>query len=207
MFSGIIVLACVFAGCTQTRKEMLFNGKDLSNWNFVVEGDQVPADRVYSVQDGTILIQGSPLGYMYTKEKYGNCTLEAEWRWTDEPANSGIFLLVAAPTNPFPNGIECQLRAGYAGDFVLLGGSEMAEYKQPEGQERPKFPSVKKRSESSEKPAGEWNSARIVVRDGQITVHINGVLQNVGTSPVKEGHIGLQSEGGKIAFRNISLTR
>ncbi|MDR2765775.1 MAG: DUF1080 domain-containing protein [Tannerella sp.] len=205
-FSGIIILACALAGCTQTQKEMLFNGKDLSNWNFVVEDNRIPADRVYSVQDETILIQGSPFGYMYTKKKYGNCTLEVEWRWVDEPTNSGIFLLIADPTNPFPNGIECQLHAGDAGDFVLLGGSDMAEYRQPEGQERPKFPVIKKRSESSEKPAGEWNKARIIIRDGEITVYINGVLQNVGTCPVKEGYIGLQSEGKKIAFRNVTVT-
>ncbi|MDR1330846.1 MAG: DUF1080 domain-containing protein [Tannerella sp.] len=206
-FLGTAVLACVLAGCAQTAKEALFNGKDLSNWNFAVEGD-IPADRVYSVQDGEILIQGSPVGYMYTKEKYGNCTLEVEWRWVDEPTNSGIFLLIADPANPFPNGIECQLHAGDAGDFVLLGGSEMAEYVLPEGMEtRPRFPVVKKRGESSEKAAGEWNRARIIILDGQITVYINDVLQNVGTSPVKEGHIGLQSEGKRIAFRNINISK
>ncbi|MDR2140074.1 MAG: DUF1080 domain-containing protein [Tannerella sp.] len=203
----MMLLACLFTGCAQTGKEMLFNGQDLSNWNFVVEDDRVPADQVYSVQDGGVLIQGDPLGYMYTKETYGNCMLEVEWRWVDEPANSGIFLLIADATSPFPNGIECQLHAGDAGDFVLLGGSEMAEYRQPEGEARPRFPVVKKRNASSEKPAGEWNRARILLRDGEITVFINEVLQNVGTCPVKEGAIGLQSEGGKIAFRNMTVTR
>jgi hypothetical protein len=206
IFGTIIILACFLTGCTQTQKESLFNGKDLSNWNFVVEGDSCPADRVYSVQNGVIQIQGTPLGYMYTKETYGNCTLEAEWRWVNEPSNSGIFLLIADPANPFPNGIECQLRAGYAGDFVLLGGSNMDEYKLPEGEERPKFPVVRKQNESSEKQAGEWNRAKIIIIDGQITVYINDVLQNAGTSPVKEGHIGLQSEGGKVQFRNVTVT-
>ena len=28
---------------------------------------------------------------------------------------------------------------------------------------------------------------------------------NEGTSPVKEGRIALQSEGGKLAFRNITI--
>ncbi|MDR1675932.1 MAG: DUF1080 domain-containing protein, partial [Tannerella sp.] len=42
--------------------------------------------------------------------------------------------------------------------------------------------------------------------DGQITVYINGVLRNTGTSPVREGYIGLQSEGSKIAFRNMTVS-
>jgi hypothetical protein len=205
LFSGMILLAC--SSCGNSNKEALFNGKDLSNWNFVIEDNRVPAEQVYSVQDGVILIQGEPFGYMYTKEKYGNCTLEVEWRWVDEATNSGIFLLIADPANPFPNGIECQLRAGYAGDFVLLGGSDLAEYEQPEGQERPKFPVVKKRNESNEKPVGEWNKAKININDGAITVYINDVLQNTGTNKVKEGHIGLQSEGKQVQFRNVTVTK
>ncbi|MDR3195138.1 MAG: DUF1080 domain-containing protein [Tannerella sp.] len=208
LFLTVIVLACCSAGCAGTqKKELLFNGKDLSNWNFVVDGNSVPASEVYSVRDGAILIQGEPFGYMYTKKKYGDCTLELEWRWVGEATNSGIFLLIADPSNPFPNGIECQLHAGDAGDFVLLGGSNLLEYKQPDGEERPKFPVIRKRNASNEKPAGEWNRAKILVKDGQITVHINDQLQNVATNPVKEGYIGLQSEGKQIEFRNVTVTR
>lgn len=54
--------------------------------------------------------------------------------------------------------------------------------------------------------AGEWNEANIFVKDGVITVYVNGVYQNTGTNKVKEGHIGLQSEGGPIQFRNVTLT-
>ena len=47
----------------------LFNGKDLSNWNFVVDKNAVPAEQVYSVEDGVINITGNPFGYMYKKDK------------------------------------------------------------------------------------------------------------------------------------------
>ena len=60
---------------------------------------------------------------------------------------------------------------------------------------------------SSEKPAGEWNEANIFVKDGVITVYIDGVYQNTGTNKVKEGHIGLQSEGKEVEFRNVTLTK
>ena len=202
---AVIAIVCLATSCSSSKEEKLFNGKDLSNWEFVVDGNSVPADQVYSVEDGEILIQGMPFGYMYTKEKYRNYTLNVEWRWVDEPTNSGIFLIIAETTNPFPNGIECQLAAGNAGDFVLLGGSDMLEYQAPEGRERPRFPVIRKREESSEKPAGEWNKAKIIVNEGKITVYINDVLQNEGTNPVKEGYIGLQSEGKRIKFRNVTL--
>lgn len=184
----------------------LFNGKNLSNWNFVVENNSVPANEVYSVTQGVINIKGDPFGYMYTKETYEDFILHVEWRWTEGESNSGIFVLIEDPKNPFPNGIECQLQAGNAGDLVLLGGSDLNEFKLAPGEERPKFPIVRKRNPSSEKTAGEWNTADISVKDGVINVYINGVHQNIGTNKIKRGHIGLQSEGKAVQFRNVTLT-
>ena len=182
-------LFCFSDGANAQKTEKLFNGKDLSNWNFVVDKNSVPADQVYSVRDGKIFITGQPFGYMYTKEKYSDYKLHVEWRWPngDSNANSGIFLHIADLKNPFPNGIECNLQAGRAGLFVLLGGSDLVEYQQRPGEERPFFPVVKK--------------------DGVINVYINGVYQNTGTNKVKEGHIGLQSEGKEVEFRNVTLTK
>jgi hypothetical protein len=141
----VILFALLLTGCGQ-QPEKIFNGKDLSNWNFVVENNAVPGDQVYTVtEEGVISIKGEPLGYMYTKEKYGNFTLELEYRWEGEATNSGVFILIEDPANPFPRGIECQLAAGKAGDFVLLNGSDLNEYTLPEGiTERPKFPVIGK---------------------------------------------------------------
>lgn len=191
-------------GVQAQKSQKLFNGKDLLNWNFVVDKNAAPAEEVFRVNNGVIQISGNPFGYMYTKEKHGDYKLHVEWRWPEgKPSNSGIFLLIADPKNPFPNGIECQLHAGDAGDFVLLGGSDLVEYT---SKVRPEFPVVKKDKDSSEKPAGEWNEANIFVKDGVITVYINGVYQNTGTNAVKEGFIGLQSEGGPVEFRNVTIT-
>ena len=190
------------------KVEKLFNGKNLSNWEFMVDKNSVPAEKVFYIQDGLIHISGKPFGYMYTKEKYSNFKLEVEWRWPNGVAsNSGIFLLIEELKNPFPNAVECQLHAGDAGDFVLLSGSDVAEYQAPAGQPRPAFPVVKKWKESTEKPAGEWNKATIDVKNGVITVYINGELQNIGTNKVKEGYIALQSEGNDVEFRTVVLTR
>ena len=73
-------------------------------------------------------------------------------------------------------------------------------------QPRPSFPKIQKANQDSEKPAGEWNEANIFVKNGVITVYINGVYQNTGTNKVKEGYIGLQSEGKEVQFRNVTIT-
>ena len=184
----------------------LFNGKDLSNWGFVLQ-DDAPNTDIFSVKDGVIHIKGTPFGYMYTKEKYSNFSLHVEWRWPQEASNSGIFLFVQNDNKVWPNAIECQLRAGSAGDIVLLNGSNIAEFKTNPGEERPKFPVVQKFNPSPEMPVGEWNNATIVCINGTISIYINGVFQNMGTNSLhKSGHIGLQSEGKDIQFRNVRLT-
>jgi hypothetical protein len=200
-----IVSFLCFANSAKAQKvEKLFNGKDLSEWNFVVDKNSEPADKVFTVHDSVIHIKGT-LGYMYTKEKHSDYVLHVEWRWPSEATNSGIFVLIEDPQKPFPNGIECQLSAGNAGDLVLLGGSNLEEYKTPpEG--RPAFPVLKKTNPSNEKTVGEWNHANIFVQDGVINVFINGVHQNTATNKVKSGHIGLQSEGKDIQFRNVTIT-
>ena len=135
---------CFGSDASAQKTTKLFNGKDLSGWNFVVDKNSVPAEQVYSVKDGVINITGQPFGYMYTKEKYGDYKLHVEYRWPNgkEKANSGIFLLIEEPKNPFPNGIECNLMLDNAGDFVLLGGSDLTEYQNKPGQPRPSFPKI-----------------------------------------------------------------
>lgn len=69
------------------KTEKLFNGKDLSNWEFLVDKNSVPAEQVYSVKDGMIQIAGQPFGYMYTKQKYSNynCMLNGDGPTAKKP--------------------------------------------------------------------------------------------------------------------------
>ncbi|MBP6175612.1 MAG: DUF1080 domain-containing protein [Fermentimonas sp.] len=206
LYAAFLFLAIFLTACTQKSNE-IFNGKDLSNWEFVVENNAVHAEEVFSLNDGIIKIKGEPFGYMYTKEKYADFTLDLEYRWIGEATNSGVFFLIEETNNPFPKGVECQLMAGKAGDLVLLSGADLNEYVLPEGvEERPAFPVIEKQNPSSENATGEWNKVQITVKDGNITVKVNGVLQNIASSNVKEGHIGLQSEGKAIEFRNLVIS-
>ena len=170
-----LVCALALGSCGGNARTELFNGKDLAGWVCVVDslGD-VPAGEVFTVRDGNIRIAGQPFGYMRTARQYGDYRLHAEWRWIGEATNSGIFQRVQEGDKVWPQGIECQLMAGRAGDLVLLGGAR-ADGIEPVG----KFP-IKARigDAGCEKPAGEWNEAEIVCQGDRMAVYINGVLQN-----------------------------
>lgn len=197
--------AVTISACCAPKSVELFNGKDLAGWNFVLDGDVNPSE-VYYVQDGCAVIGGTPFGYMYTDAEYSNYDLEVEYAWIGEGTNSGIFLNIGNKSNPFPECVECNLQAGNAGTFVILGGASVLEYKLPEDGILPKFPKIVKQQDASEKPDGEWNLARVEMRDGHIKAYINGVLQNECTDVRKSGSIGLQSEGGPVKFRSVRIT-
>jgi len=186
----------------KSEKVQLFNGKDLSNWVFYLKDQSVDPANVFTVKDGVIHITGDPFGYMRTKEKYSEYKLNVEWRWPSEATNSGVFVHGQEPDAIWLKCIECQLMAGNAGDFVCMNGADMNE--RPDKSKAV----VKKMTESSEKPVGEWNTMEVICKANTVEVLINGVLQNKGTNVnISSGSICLQSEGKSIEFRNVFLTK
>ena len=195
-----LFLATLLISCNGNTKTNLFNGNDLNGWTCVLDtASEVPTDEVYGIKDGNIRIEGTPFGYMRTTETHSNYKLHVEWRWVGKGTNSGIFLHVQDGDKLWPTAIECQLCNGKAGDFVMLGGSKIAEI-ECVGE----FP-IKDREGDFEKPVGEWNTAEIICEGNSITVYINGELQNQATADISEGYIALQSEGGPIEFRNVYI--
>jgi hypothetical protein len=187
---------------TTGKAVKLFNGKDLSNWVFKLKDPSVDPAKVFTVSNGVIHISGSPFGYMRTKESYSDYKLNVEWRWPSEATNSGLFIHAQEPDSIWLRCIECQLKAGNAGDFVCMNGSDMKEKT-----DKSKIV-VNKYAASSEKPAGEWNTMEVVCRGNEITVYVNGTLQNKGTGlNISKGSICLQSEGKEIEFRNVFLKK
>jgi hypothetical protein len=180
----------------------LFNGKDLSNWIFFLKDPAVDPATVFTLRDNVINIKGDPFGYMRTKEKYSDYKLHVEWRWPVEATNSGVFVHGQEPDAIWLKCIECQLMAGNAGDFVCMNGGDMTEHT-----DKTKWV-VAKKTASSEKPSGEWNTMEVTCKGNTIEVYINGVLQNKGTNVnITSGFVCLQSEGKEIQFRNVYLTR
>lgn len=186
----------------KTEKIELFNGKNLKNWVFHLKDSSVDPATVFNVKDGIIQIKGDPFGYMRTEKSYSDYKLHVEWVWPVEATNSGVFVHAQQPDGIWPKCVECQLMAGNAGDFVCMNKAEMSEHTNKESI------LVKKSGESSEKPAGEWNTMEVLCKGNTIEVYVNGILQNKATNVnVSEGSICLQSEGKDIHFRNVFLTK
>jgi hypothetical protein len=191
----------------------LFDGKTLSGWSCVLADPQVKMAQVWSVQDGLLTCQGTPVGFIYKGPEVTDFRLVVEYRWPpgSEPANSGIFSRISSPMKAIPPAIECQLKHGSAGDVLGLQGKKIAA-----GQ--PRFFSVSKhplagdiagvaKTADAENPPGEWNRVEILAQGPRYSVSMNGkVINTAEWVEVVPGPIGLQSEGGVIQFRRVTLT-
>lgn len=188
--------------CAPDAYIRLFNGKDLNNWEFVLKDPSVDPVKVFTVKDAAIHIAGNPFGYMRTKAEYSDYKLYLEWRWPTEATNSGVFIHAQQPDTIWPACFECQLKAGSAGDFICMGGTDMNERT-----DKTKIAVVKKEA-SNEKPVGDWNTMEVICKGNTIEVYVNGTLQNKGTgTSLSKGSICLQSEGKDIEFRDVYLIK
>jgi len=182
----------------------LFNGRDFSGWTKVISKEEGACpDTTWSVRNGLICCTGQPYGYLMTQQSYADYKLNLEYRWSarSEEQNSGVFVHKSGGDTFFlPKAIEIQLKDGHAGDFVLLSKATL------NGEVNDKHKLLKRTGEPSEKPFGEWNRVTIEVSDGTVISYINGTLQNVGRDAYTDaGNICLQSEGGPIEFRNLTI--
>ena len=108
----------------------LFNGKDLSGWSvFLDPKKEADPTKVFTVQDGIIVCEGTPFGYLITDKKYENYLLKVQWRWGQKVhgkvRNSGVFVHVVGPNKIWPKAVEAQLMADHAGDFWLVDGFQL----------------------------------------------------------------------------------
>jgi hypothetical protein len=188
--------------CAPDAYIRLFNGKDLNNWVFFLKDQSVDPATVFTVKDAAIHITGNPFGYMRTREQYGNYKMHLEWRWPAEATNSGVFIHTQVPDTIWPACFECQLKAGSAGDFICMAGTDMNERT-----DKTRIVVAKKEA-SNEVAVGDWNTMEVICKDNTIEVYINGTLQNKATgTSLSKGSICLQSEGKDIEFRNIYLIK
>ncbi|MCE5186531.1 MAG: DUF1080 domain-containing protein [Planctomycetaceae bacterium] len=204
--SVLAVSAALLTGCT--RSQALFDGRDLNGWRPYLADPAVTPDAVWSVNDGILRCEGKPNGYIRTERQFSDYRLHVEWRWPEKPANSGVLLHAVGPDKLWPICVEAQLAADNAGDFIAVGQGTRITVHGIEHQPAPDKTSqrVRKAQPSSEKPAGQWNSYDIYCQGNTIRLYVNGVLQNTAVdTSLTGGSICLQSEGGPIEFRNITI--
>ncbi len=194
-------------------EHVLFNGKDLSEWDYFLVDPAAKMSDVWSIQDGILVCKGEPQGYLATKKDYTNFTLVVEWRWAPgtKPGNSGVLMRITGQATMLPNCVEAQLASGSAGDMYGFQGFKI----DGEASRRIEIREHKlaghlrglTKIEGNEKEPGEWNKYEIDADQGKITLVVNGKQVNQAYNcDVHAGKIGLQSEGGIIHFRTVQLT-
>jgi len=210
------LLACPFAVAADAEDAgaiKLFDGKSLAGWECFTVDPEAKIDDVWRVEDGLLITTGQPLGYLATKEKFTNFRLIVEWRWPEgqEPGNSGVLLRTAdKPITFLTKCMEAQLKGGSAGEvYGFYGfkadGPEDRFYEVKDHAAIGSFVGLK-RIRDAEKPVGQWNRYEITLDGGRMTLELNGQLVNEASAcEVVAGRIGLQSEGGEIQFRTVTL--
>ncbi len=181
----------------------LFDGKSFDGWTFHLADPAARLEDVWSVEDGTIVCRGEPVGYLRTEARFTNFELELEWRFDPArgPGNSGVLLRRVGEDKVWPKSIEAQLQHSNAGDIWNIDSFPMEVVR-----ERTDGRHTGRAQPCSEKPLGHWNRYRIRLDRDRLELEVNGVLQNTAAwCQEVPGEICLQSEGAWIQFRNIRL--
>jgi hypothetical protein len=190
---------------------LLFDGKSTAGWR-AYGADSMPSG--WQAVDGS-LTRVSSAADIITKEQFGDFELTVEWK-LEPRGNSGIFYRAVEGLEWIYHGApEYQVLddAGHRDgqNPLTSAGSDYGLYPVPRG---------------VVKPAGEWNSTRIVARGAHVEHWLNGqkVVEYEQGSPdwaqrvagakfaawpqygkAMRGHIGLQEHGGRVEFRNIKI--
>jgi len=171
----------------------------------------------WKVEDGAIMLTGSGGGTIVTKEEYDNFELEMEWK-ISEGGNSGLFFNVIESDELGP--------AWHSGPEYQLLDNERHQDAQIRKHRAGDNYDVQQSTVETVKPAGEWNTTRLVVNGSQVEHYLNGekVVEyelgsqawqdSVAASKFAElpmygkadkGHIALQDHGDQVWFRNIRI--
>lgn len=193
--------------------ELLFDGESLAGWRGY-RRDTAPGG--WRPVDGALARVGRG-GGLVTVEQFADFELRFDWR-VAEGGNSGVMFRVAEGDGPpWHTGPEYQLlhNAGHRdgrAPITSAGGNY----------------AVHPPARDVTRPAGTWNTARLVVRGDRVEHWMNGekllayelgspdwerrvraskfaALPRYGREP--RGHVALQDHGDPVAFRNLKIRR
>lgn len=197
--------------------QLLFDGKSMEHFRGF-RTSEIPSG--WQIEDGTITLVGKGAGDIVTREQYGDFEFSIDWKIA-EGGNSGIFYHVSEDTayaNTYNSGPEMQIldderhpdaKKGVNGNRQAGSLYDLIPVATP-----------------AVKPAGQWNTARLAVKDGKVEHWLNdkkvveyalgtpawdsmvqqskfASMQGFGTE--KEGHIALQDHGDRVWFKNIKI--
>ncbi|MFD2257098.1 DUF1080 domain-containing protein [Luteolibacter algae] len=194
--------------------QLLFNGKDLKNWQ-LFNSDKGPGPG-WIIEDGILTKQkGKFGGSIVTSEKFENYILEWEWKISPK-GNNGVKYLVddKRPGAPGP-------------EYQMLDDSNHPEKRKGEKRLTAALYDIRPAAADKKlKPAGEWNTSKIVVKGKRVEHWLNGelaldyelgspeLLAEIQNSKFKNaagfgekttGRIMLTDHGDTCSYRNIKL--
>lgn len=198
----------------QGEWESIFDGAKHFDFYFDFE-EEAEEEEVFEFEDGDILkINGKdqPNGYIQTLDEYENYEIKFDWRWPDEPGNSGILIHSSSDTawSIWPESIEIQLQHENAGDFWLMNSDldveeEQMPTKSKERDRRLRLKVERFYDKLEDKP-DRWNEMHIVAEEDSIKVYINDELVNEGKNASRtSGYITIQAEEADLEIRNFRI--
>jgi alpha-3'-ketoglucosidase len=190
---------------------LLFDGSTTTGWR-AYDADTMPSG--WKVVDGA-LTRVDRAGDIITTDTFRDFELSVDWN-ISPGGNSGIFYRGALGSEAiYYSAPEMQVlddaRHPDGQSPLTSAGADYGLYAAPRG---------------VVKPAGEWNTARVVVRGNHVEHWLNGKkivtyelgsvdwVKRVADSKFKQwpqygkapqGYIGLQDHGDRVAFRNIKV--
>ncbi len=228
----VLLMTALFTGCDQTAKhntlteaekaegwELLFDGHTLNGWRDY-NGEELTAP--WFVEDGLIQAKGEGAdehGYIVTEKIYENFELVWDWKIADE-GNSGVLYHVVENPKfkvPYVTGPEYQLIDDHGFPEPL---EEWQRTASDYAMHTPDYSIIEI------KPAGEWNTSKIVFDNGHVEHWLNGekvvefqawtedwfARKNSGkweNAPeyglARKGVICLQDHGSAAWFRNVKI--
>lgn len=196
--------------------QLLFDGKTTEGWrNF----GKTTLNDGCEVKEGNLVIlgEGGEMGGdIVTIDQFEDFELYLEWA-ISSGGNSGIFfhVLENGYSGPYETGQEYQL-------IDDIGFPEKLEEWQKTGADY----AMHNAGDKVLKPVGEFNSSKIIVKNGKVEHWLNerqvvayelwtdewkALVQKgkwkdyPGYGLARKGHIGLQNHGSRIRFRNIKI--
>jgi hypothetical protein len=183
MIAGLAAVPVVppAAGQTGAGWTQLFDGKTLNGFSQVGES-------TWKVEDGAIVGSGKN-GHLVTANSYKNHMIYAEF-WTDEKANSGIF-------------VRCK-------DPKKIGARDCYEFNIFDGRDDPSYGTgaIVYFAEANPqlKAAGKWNTMEVTADKRHLVLTLNGTkTAEVNSGFFEEGHFTLQYGGGVVKFRKVAV--
>lgn len=195
---------------------LLFDGKTTEGWHTYLKED---ASAAWTIQDGALAFdpEAGEGGDLVTDQEYENYELSLEWKIA-EGGNSGIIFNVHE---------DPEFGATYvSGPEMQVLDNEKAHDNKEDDHLAGSLYDMIPVGRTVAKAAGEWNLASIRLKDGQLTLTLNGVQTadvQIGSEEWKKliagskfkdwehfaqyskGRIALQDHGNKVWYRNIKI--